>query len=96
MVKEIRLQEQYIKAAKQEEVKHTRQAATQLKKDLQLAKKGKQKAPIVSSSDDYNKEDEEDNQDEDNEEVSNVEVSAPTPARSRRSRQIYLPKRFRS
>ena len=57
VAKEIRLQEQRTKAAKREEAKHAQQAAAQLKKDLQLAKKGKQKAPILSSSDNYDKDD---------------------------------------
>ncbi|XTI82544.1 hypothetical protein V2W45_38530 [Cenococcum geophilum] len=88
VAKEIRLQEQRIKAAEQEEAKYTRQAATQLKKDLQLAKKGKQKAPISITSDEYDEGDTD-------EDESVVEVAAPTPARSRRSRAINLPKRFR-
>ena len=87
VAKEIRLQEQRIKTAKQEEAKHARQAAAQLKKDLQLAKKGQKKAPTPITSDEYNE------GDTDEDELV-VEVASPTPARSRRSRAINLPKRF--
>ena len=52
-----------------------------------MAKKGKQKAPTLITSDEYNEGDTDKDE-------SVVEVAAPTPARSRRSRAINLPKRF--
>ena len=53
-----------------------------------MAKKGKQKAPIVITSDEYDEGDTD-------KDKSVAEVTAPTPARSRCSRAINLPKRFR-
>jgi hypothetical protein len=53
--------------------------------------KGKSKAITPES---YT--DEEDAKDEDSDEESIMEMAAPTPARSRRTRNINLPKRYRN
>ena len=84
VAKEIRLQEQRTKAAAREEAKITRQANQQLKNNLKQAKKGKQKAstPPPTSS-------------EDEEDVDELIMDVgPTTAKSRRVRQIKLPKRY--
>jgi len=83
--KETRLRIQAQKAAKREAAKLRRQSTQHQKKAYK--DKGKQKVvtPEISS----------DKVDEVDEELS-VELVAPTPAQSRRNRQINLPKRFRT
>ena len=85
-----------VKAASREAAKLAQEAAAQRKKGLLLANKGKQKAPLSISSDDFEETDEEDDEEDDNGDASVEELSAPTPSRSRRSRPITLPKRFKS
>jgi hypothetical protein len=83
--KEIRLQAQAEKAALREAAK-LHQQSTQHQARASKKGKGKQKVttpPSLSSSDEVD------------DEESDVEVGAPTPARSRRTRQINLPTRFR-
>ena len=79
--KETRVQEQCLKAAQREEAKIAQQVNQQLHNDVKLAPRGKQKIiePQLSTA-----------EDEDVDLSSIVDV-VPTPARSRRSRQINLP-----
>ena len=83
--KEIRLQTQAQKAAEREATKLRRQSTQHQAKASKG--KGKQKATTPPSSGDKGEVDDEE---------SVVEVGAPTPARSRRTRQIKLPTRFRT
>ena len=84
VAKEIRLQEQHAKPAAQEEGKIARQADQQIKNDLKQAKKGMQKAPTPPPA-----------PSEDEEDVDiDFSLIMPTLARSRRTRQIKLPKRY--
>ena len=84
-VKEIKLQtateKQVYKLANKPSVLH--------KKDSKY--KGKSKAITPETSIDKQEEDEEDNNEE-----SVVEMAVPTPAQSRRTRRINLPKRYRN
>lgn len=84
VAKEIRLQEQHAKPAAQEEGKIARQADQQIKNGLKQAKKGMQKAPTPPPA-----------PSEDEEDVDiDFSLIMPTLARSRRTRQIKLPKRY--
>ena len=87
VAKEIRLQEQRAKAAAREEAMIARQAKQQLQDDLKLAREGKQRAPTPP------KVIPKDAEDVSIDFLSTIDAS-PTPARSRRTRQIKLPKRY--
>jgi hypothetical protein len=93
VIKEIKLQEQRKKAAEREEAKQAREVAAQLRKEIQLSKKGKasnlRRKKLSKQLADTTV----------HVEVQSVEesrkaISAPTPARSRRERPIKPPKRL--
>jgi hypothetical protein len=91
--KEIQLQETRKKQAAKEEAKYARQAALQLRKDIQSSKKGK-KPKRQNTKPTMPKMVEGEEEEEGEEDQSRASISAPTPARSQRSRPIKLPKRF--